>query len=359
MDDARLTVIVPDHSDPQDQPSLLRLLLQQLEELWHGAAKDKAWKAPKTAGNQTRKALLSAPYRPKAYLRRRAPDEIEAVLTQLDQGALDMVKSSFSAKSLDLTHFAEAIVRTGTYDAERVLAFIAGIVDLYLEVLRSQSERAEGGDDPAVNWAQLMNHFIESPEIAMFEGSEVTGGMGKAAVTSHDKVPQVHRSNFVDGAKHMGSGIEKISWIPFIDMLTTVEGTESVYFWSPSVVLDAPRSVTPTLPGDCYDQTGKALWTVLACAWDNELQDLVALLSNRLLVVWRLRNREKGQFQQKRELRFNAHRAEGRAKGGEKETYWKVFLASIDPKTGEDLHKDPKKHMNERSEAAARREKRD
>lgn len=43
-----------------------------------------------------------------------------------------MVKQSFK-KNLDLIQFAEAIVSTGTYDAHRVLAFVSGVVDLYLE----------------------------------------------------------------------------------------------------------------------------------------------------------------------------------------------------------------------------------
>lgn len=71
-------------------------------------------------------------FRPRSFLRRRAPDEIEVALTQLDQQALNMVKQSFK-KNLDLIQFAGAIVSTGTYDAHRVLAFVSGVVDLYLE----------------------------------------------------------------------------------------------------------------------------------------------------------------------------------------------------------------------------------
>eukprot|EP00434_Breviolum_minutum_P037340 symbB.v1.2.033108.t1/scaffold4068.1/size45297/2 len=94
---------------------------------------------------------------------------------------------------------------------------------------------------------------------------------------------------------------------------------------------DSARIVTPQLPADYYDE-GKPLWTVHAVAWD-EAQDLVALLSNRFLVFWRLRNREKGQFQQKKEFRFHATRQEG--KSG---TFpWKVHLRSVDPKNGEEV----------------------
>ena len=57
--------------------------------------------------------------RPRSFLRRRAPDEIETALTQLDQQALHMVKQSFK-RNLDLMEFAKAIVSTGTYDADRV-----------------------------------------------------------------------------------------------------------------------------------------------------------------------------------------------------------------------------------------------
>ncbi|CAL1152085.1 unnamed protein product, partial [Cladocopium goreaui] len=230
--------------------------------------------------------LIEAEYRPKSFLRRRAPDEIETALTQLDQGALNMVKQSFK-NNLDLADFAKAIVSTGTYDADRILAFVSGVVDLYLEVFRSQAD----SDEKAVKWAQLMNHFIESPEIVMFEGSEVASAIVGPKSASSTNMAQVRRSNLVDCAKHMGATIRKISWMPSLEMLTTVEGTESVYFWSPSMAWETARVVTPQLPPDYFDE-GKPLWTVHAVAWD-ESQDLVALLSNRFLVFWRLRNREK------------------------------------------------------------------
>ena len=147
----------------------------------------------------------------------------------------------------------------------------------------------------------------------------------------------------------------------------------------------------------CYR---RPLWTVHAVAWDNDLQDLVALLSNRFLIFWRLRNREKaskmrsracltaifegkchrfssfsskiavkwllgrsrelwsqGQFQQKKEFRFQATRQEAGDLGNSvfravseqirlSKSYsrwcrsclkaggssWKVHLRTIDPK---------------------------
>mmetsp|Transcript_22098 Transcript_22098/g.39639 ORF Transcript_22098/g.39639 Transcript_22098/m.39639 type:complete len:1788 (+) Transcript_22098:67-5430(+) len=349
-----LSIVLPDEPPKEElEPNLCRILLNRLEDFWRG---ERAMKSDED--EEAQQDLFSAMYRPKSYLRRRAPDEIEMVLTQLDHGALEMVKHSFM-QNLDLPRFAEAIVRTGTYDAERVLAFVAGIIDLHLEVLRSQRERAAGSDDPAVNWAQFMNHFIESPEIAMFEGNEVGAQMGPKNVAGSDKLPQVQRSTFVDAAKHMGSFIHKIYWMPSLEMLTTVEGTESVYFWSPTVAWDVTRQVTPVLPPDFSDEFGRPLWTVLAVAWDNDAQDLVALLSNRLFVVWRLRNREKGQFQQKRELRFNASRAQGRNMG-ENHQFWKVHLTTIDPKTGEDLAEKEKRGNKEpKNESQARRERRE
>ena len=48
---------------------------------------------------------------------------------------------------------------------------------------------------------------------------------------------------------------------------------------------------------DCFDENDQPLYTVLSVAWDG--QDLIALLSNRLLIVWRLRSREKFQFRQR------------------------------------------------------------
>ncbi|CAJ1330328.1 unnamed protein product [Effrenium voratum] len=310
------------------KPNLTRLLLQQLE--------DSYWSIGQSGRKQRCVApekLVAAEYRPRSFLRRRAPDEIETALTQLDQGALNMVKRSFRS-NLDLAEFAEAIVSTGTYDADRILAFVSGVVDLYLEVFRSQSERAA---EPAVKWAQLMNHFIESPEIVMFEGNEVASLGPKSSssnlaqarlaacrMISFDQL-EVRRSNLVDCAKHMGSMIRKINWMPSLEMLTTVEGTESVYFWSPTMAWES-RMVTPQLPADFFEHQ-KPLWTVHAVAWDNDAQDLVALLSNRFLIFWRLRNREKGQFQQKKEFRFHATR-EGRA------SQWQVLLRTLDPKTG-------------------------
>lgn len=316
----------------EEQPApanLCRLLLRQLEEAYWSTGREKpradaaAFEAPNVED------LIEAEYRPKSFLRRRAPDEIETALTQLDQGALNMVKQSFK-NNLDLADFAKAIVSTGTYDADRILAFVSGVVDLYLEVFRSQAD----SDEKAVKWAQLMNHFIESPEIVMFEGSEVASAIVGPKSASSTNMAQVRRSNLVDCAKHMGATIRKISWMPSLEMLTTVEGTESVYFWSPSMAWETARVVTPQLPPDYFDE-GKPLWTVHAVAWD-ESQDLVALLSNRFLVFWRLRNREKGQFQQKKEFRFHATRQEG--KPG---TFpWKVHLRSVDPKNGEEANEE-------------------
>lgn len=307
--------------EPEEVPeNLCRLLLKQFEEAYWSTGRDKP--RFEVATPPSLQDLISAEYRPKSFLRRRAPDEIETALTQLDQGALNMVKQSFK-KNLDLADFAKAIVSTGTYDADRVLAFVSGVVDLYLEVFRSQSDN----DEKAVKWAQLMNHFIESPEIVMFEGSEVASAIVGPKSASSNNLAQVRRSNLVDCAKHMGSGIRKINWMPSLEMLTTVEGTESVYFWSPSMAWDTARVVTPQLPADYFDEQ-KPLWTVHAVAWDNDLQDLVALLSNRFLIFWRLRNREKGQFQQKKEFRFHATRQEGKTG-----TFpWKVHLRTMDHK---------------------------
>ena len=319
-----MTEATEDQTDPL-RPNLCRLLLKQLEEAYWSTGREKP-RGEAVFETPSCQDLIEAEYRPKSFLRRRAPDEIETALTQLDQGALNMVKQSFK-HNLDLSDFAKAIVSTGTYDADRILAFVSGVVDLYLEVFRSQAH----SDEKSVRWAQLMNHFIESPEIVMFEGSEVASAIlgPKSASTSNSA--QVRRSNLVDCAKHMGVGIRKIQWMPSLEMITTVEGTESVYFWSPSMSWDSARIVTPQLPADYYDE-GKPLWTVHAVAWD-EAQDLVALLSNRFLVFWRLRNREKGQFQQKKEFRFHATRQEG--KSG---TFpWKVHLRSVDPKNGEEV----------------------
>eukprot|EP00931_Biecheleriopsis_adriatica_P036422 TRINITY_DN20985_c0_g1_i1.p1 TRINITY_DN20985_c0_g1~~TRINITY_DN20985_c0_g1_i1.p1 ORF type:complete len:1755 (-),score=434.04 TRINITY_DN20985_c0_g1_i1:113-4855(-) len=190
----------------------------------------------------------------------------------------------------------------------------------------------------------------------MFEGSEA-GPSKMSKNVSGPMVPQVQRSNITDAAKHPGSFIHKIYWMPSLEMLTTVEGTESVYFWSPNMSWETPRMVTPQLPSDFFDEMGKPLWTVHAVAWDNDAQDLVAVLSNRYLITWRLRNREKGQFQQKRELRFNASRAEARS-AGESKQFWKVHLCAVDPKTGE-LAVERKTSPKGPTESQARREKRE
>lgn len=352
-----LSIVVPEAEE--SVPNLCRSLLNKLERVWLELSPQKRGArpfSPKPADEESAQDLLNAEYRPKSQLRRRFPDEIEIVLQQVDQKAMIMIEQTFSS-NLELVPFSETIVQTGTYDAERVVAFVGGLVDLYLELLRSQSERANrSASSLAVNWAQLMNHFIESPEIAMFEGSEVGAAMGAQNVSSPDKMPQVQRSTFVDCGKHYGSMIHKIYWMPSLELLTTTEGTESVYFWSPTVSWDVPRIITPHLAPDFCDERGKALWTVLAVAWDNDAQDLVALLSNRLLISWRLRNREKGQFQQKRELRFNATRAEGRSMGESKE-FWKLYLNTIDPKTGENV--ESKARNKDPTEAQARRAKRE
>merc|ERR1719163_1284688 len=136
----------------------------------------------------------------------------------------------------------------------------------------------------------------------MFEGSEFSAGLAnKGARQQGGGMPQMQKGDIVDCAKHLGSCIDKMYWIQHLDSLVTVEGTESVYFWNPMESVDAPRCIqTPQLKDmpDCYDENERPLFTVLAVAWDGA-QDLAALLSNRLIIVWRLRSREKFQFRQR------------------------------------------------------------
>ncbi|CAK0837252.1 unnamed protein product [Prorocentrum cordatum] len=313
----------------------------RLELLWRGGSSGDA-----------EDGLAVAAYRPRRYLQRRVPDEIETVLGTIGQEDLAMVQQTFGSQLLDLPGFAECIVTTGTYDRDQVLSFVGGIVDLFLEVARSQARRA-AAPTAALSWAQLMNHLIECPEVTNFQGSEATSALAARAQAGErgpEKLPQVFRNAYVDCAKH--------------------QGTESVYLWSPHAACEAPKQVTPTLPPDVFGEGSKALWSVLAVAWDPEFQDLVALLSNRIMVVFRLRNREKGQFQQKREFRFHSARekddhglhgpgegqldgkqgrlgrplapGEGRPLGPgegrrEKAFTWSLYLTAIDPRTGEDI----------------------
>jgi len=308
------------------QVCLVQQLTERLKRLW--LHEDKGQPV-------LQQSWANAVYTSTEYLKRRPPNEIEAVLATIDQTALDLVQSSFGQKTLNMHQFAEAIVRTGVYDADRVLGFIGGVVDLFLEVLWSQAGRAEGAAPSTVRWGQLMNHFIESPEIAMFKGTGTTVDAGSKSHGNFDKLPQLHKSAFVDCAKHFGSAIERLTWVPHLDSLVTAEGTESVYFWSPHVAVDAPRMVTPQLPSSSFDESGRALFVVLAVVWDGELQDLVALLSNRMVIVWRLRSREKFQFRQRAEFQIHAARFQELSSSGTsqgRESSWKVFLKAVNPK---------------------------
>jgi len=324
---------------PDASPSLVRVLLERMERQFSRIARldrhQEGATGPARLENLHQVAISD--FITRGYLRRRAPDEIESVLTTLDANAMDLIRRAFEEQPLGMQQFVEAIVRTGTYDADRIVAFIGGVVDLFYEVLRSQADRAIPGQVPGtVNWAQVMNHFIECPEIAMFEGSE--GGMlGTKVASSTAKQPTVQRNNFVDRAKHQSCGIDKIYWNNYVDALVTVEGNESVYFFSPHAPgLDSPLAVlTPHLGPDFYDHEDEPLYHVQAVAWDEEMQDLSVVLSNRMLIMWRLRNREKCQWQQKRELRFEAVRKEVR--GIEKAPTWDVRIVTVDGQTGGEL----------------------
>merc|ERR1719502_1574199 len=139
-------------------------------------------------------------------------------------------------------------------------------------------------------------------------------------------MPGLQKSDVVDCAKHLGSVIDKMYWIQHLDSLVTCEGTESVYFWNPMESVDAPRCMlTPQLKDvpDCFDENDRPLYTVLAVAWDG--QDLVALLSNRLMIVWRLRSREKFQFRQRVIYRLNAYKA-NEVRQHKQAQAWKVCI---------------------------------
>jgi WD40 repeat protein len=270
----------------------------------------------------------------------------------MDQSALRIIRQNFGSRMPDLQEFADAVVRTGTYDADSVLGFIGGVVDLFLEVLWSQADKAYGAQEGTVRWGQLMNHFIESPEIAMFEGSEISAGLGSKSRGSMERMPQMQKSDIVDCAKHLGSCIEKMYWIQHLDCLVTCEGTDSVYFWNPMESVDAPKSIqTPQLRDvpDCFDEADRPLYTVLAVAWDGS-QDLTALLSNRLLVVWRLRSRDKFAFRQHRVYRLHAQK-KNEPRQSNREPKWEVCIKPVDPKNESLSLKSSSPMVPKRSEA--------
>eukprot|EP00929_Paragymnodinium_shiwhaense_P018312 TRINITY_DN12867_c0_g1_i5.p1 TRINITY_DN12867_c0_g1~~TRINITY_DN12867_c0_g1_i5.p1 ORF type:complete len:1691 (-),score=396.59 TRINITY_DN12867_c0_g1_i5:417-5489(-) len=312
---------------PPDQMSLVGKLIEKLEKQWRlglEAAEDSD--------------LSTAVYDTNLFLRRRVPDEIEEVLATFDQDALNQIQMRFGDRALSLLQFAEAIVQSGTYDPIRVPAFIGGVVDMFLEVQRSQKERALGAPPQTVLWGQLMNHLIESPEIGLFKGELGCGAENARDSTSSN---QMNRSTTIDCAKHPGGIVEKVYWLSYLGDLATVEGTESVYFWTPTgKSIESYRAeLTPQLPDEFYDEHHRSLWSIQAIAWDGELNDITALLSNRMLITWRLRSREKGQFQQKRELRIHANKTvlPGSAfSSGDKEqahVVWKLELKHVDMKT--------------------------
>jgi len=312
---------IPPKILPPGCESLVKVLARRLENQWLGTEMKEEERYCKTI------------YDTEIHLKRRPPKEIEAVLATMDSGSLEIINQVFGTRAPNMHQFAEAIVRTGTYDADGVLEFMGGVVDLFHEVLWSQASRAKDADDVrSVRWGQLMNHFIESPEIAMFEGTEITASLGsKARTSSGETMPQMQeKRDCVDSQKHWGTYIEKLYWVQSLDSLLTIEGTESVYFWSPhpgasgEKGLDPPRIITPTLPADCFDDEGYPLYTVLGAAWDGDL-DLTVLLSNRMLIVWRLRSREKFQFRQRAEYRIHAMRNTD-PRSSDRDSAWKIYL---------------------------------
>lgn len=337
-------------------PTLVRLLLRRLSRKWGLVGKADGLKDDDlnldAAQSDQELQIATAEYVTRGYIRRRHPDEIEAVLATLDEAGLRLIRQNFADQALGMQQFVEAFVRTGSYDAERIVPFIGGVVDLFLEILRSQTERAEPGQAAeTVNWAQIMNHFIECPEVAMFTGSE-GGLLGNKVASSTAKQPTVQRNNFVDRAKHQSCGIEKIYWNEYVEALVTVEGNESVSFFSPHAPgLDAPLAVLTPQLGSVFFKGDQPLYHVQAAAWDEEMQDMAVVLSNRMLIIWRLRNREKCQFQQKRSLRFDAVRKDVR--GADKGIAWDVRIMEVNPQTGQPDRTGPKPEES-MSEAAMR-----
>lgn len=304
---------------PEQYVSLVKVLKEQL---------DRVYRQKRRLEEDD---LCEAIYDNNLYIRHRAPYEMEEVLATLDQKALQHFQKSFGDRCLTMQQFAEAIVKTGTYDADRIHAFVGGIVDLYLEVRRSQGERAQEKKPLEIQWCQLMNHLIESPEIAMYEGSAAMGvqanGRGDPA-----NQPTCERSKITDCASHPGGNVEKIYWNSHMGDLLTVEGTDSMYFWTPEDKIYGHRSaISPQLPSEFYDESGYSLFTVIAAAWDLESQDLTALLSNRMIVVWRLRSREKGQFQQKKEMRIHGTQVASAASldGTGRKPVWKLHIKMV------------------------------
>lgn len=256
----------------------------------------------------------SMEYDPESYVGKRMPSEIEAVLATIDQGALDLIQKSFGQKALDLHAFVQAIVQAGVYNAEKVLSFIGGVVDLFYEVLRSQPlnplSPVTAETARKVFWSQVVNYFIESPEIARFESSQSGLKTASTSAAERDARPEMFKARFVDRGKHCGQSIEKIFWEPFLDKIATIElGGDSVFFWSPSIAEETAQTVTPKIPEMHYEvKNAKELefdldiFSVRSVAWDRESRVLTAILSNKRICCWHLSSREKFIWSQRQQL---------------------------------------------------------
>ena len=178
------------------------------------------------------------------WVRRRVPREIDHVLTMIDQAALKSIQRVFeqSGGELPMWKFVDSVINAGIYENQHVVAFVGGLVDLFNEISADASpsepnpcgyvdkRRSEfttnleltsklAQRDNVVRWCDLIDYFIELPNISGQQANRFTQRM--STFGSQDRC-ELKQCNFIDRSRHDGA-VRGCYYFQSTDAVATIE----------------------------------------------------------------------------------------------------------------------------------------
>eukprot|EP00397_Hematodinium_sp_SG-2012_P042371 GEMP01046853.1.p1 GENE.GEMP01046853.1~~GEMP01046853.1.p1 ORF type:complete len:497 (+),score=148.17 GEMP01046853.1:85-1575(+) len=272
-----------------------------------------------TANPRIRVPWAQFGYVPQALIE--AAREVDFIVQIIDHELLGHFREAFKATKLhDFLWFARTLVNAGIYEVDNVVAFLGGVLNLFLGISRAQCPwtRPDGpctcGRERActcrkeraqVSWKDMVDYFLTAQ--ADNDAYRPPFGQKLIAKQMFELRPEIKRANVTDHFKHHGSMAGTDYWSSLETLVSAEEDTICLWSLSPklsqlSIKVRIPKmqvEVSPEGNLSCDVDIAR----VVAVAFDDK-RLVTALMTNRLLVTWSMSHRDTKIFAQKWEFQM-------------------------------------------------------
>lgn len=228
--------------------------------------------------------------------------ELDFIIQMIDSQLLGRFEKVFDATdNHDFLWFVKTVINTGIYEAENITAFLAGCLNLFFDITRTQSLSA------TLRWKDIVDYFITS----QVEDVEYTPDFcAKLFSKKHLEKPELQRASYSDPYKHhlkLGDKINAHYWPTLDQVVSCEEGSVCLWTLLPKLTQHQMKvripemQVTVTEGGELCCDVDTA--DVTSVAYDG-VRNIAALLTNKLFVIWGANPREPQRFIQKTEYQM-------------------------------------------------------